>query len=76
MKRRLAIITSHPIQYNVPLFALIAQEPNIELMVFYTWGEKSLGAKYDPDFKKKIEWDIPLLEGYNYKFIKNKSSLY
>jgi glycosyltransferase involved in cell wall biosynthesis len=74
MKRRLAIITSHPIQYNAPLFELIAQEPDIELMVFYTWGESCLGEKYDPDFGKVIEWDIPLLEGYNYTFIKNTSS--
>ena len=74
MKRRLAIITSHPIQYNAPLFELIAKEPNIELMVFYTWGESCLGEKYDPDFGKVIEWDIPLLEVYNYTFVKNTSS--
>ena len=74
MKRRLAIITSHPIQYNAPLFALMAKEPNIELIVFYTWGESCLGEKYDPDFGKVIEWDIPLLEGYNYTFVNNTSS--
>jgi glycosyltransferase involved in cell wall biosynthesis len=74
MKRRLAIISSHPIQYNAPFFALLAKEPNIELMVFYTWGESSLGEKYDPDFGKVIEWDIPLLEGYNYTFVNNTSS--
>jgi glycosyltransferase involved in cell wall biosynthesis len=73
MKRRLAIISSHPIQYNAPLFALMAKEPDIELMVFYTWGETCLGKKYDPDFGKVIEWDIPLLEGYNYTFVNNTS---
>jgi glycosyltransferase involved in cell wall biosynthesis len=71
--KKIALITSHPIQYNAPLFALIAKEPEIELMVFYTWGEAAIGSKYDPDFGKVIEWDIPLLEGYNYKFIKNTS---
>ena len=74
MKSRLAIITSHPIQYNAPLFALLAQETDIELMVFYTWGESCLGEKYDPDFGKVIEWDIPLLDGYNYTFVNNTSS--
>ena len=43
-------------------------------MVFYTWGESCLVEKYDPDFGKVIEWDIPLLEGYNYTFVKNTSS--
>ncbi len=72
--KKLAIVTSHPIQYNAPFFALLAKEPSIDLMVFYTWGEQAMGPKYDPNFKKIIEWDIPLLEGYNYKFIKNTSS--
>jgi glycosyltransferase involved in cell wall biosynthesis len=70
---RIAIITSHPIQYNAPFFALLAQDEAIEVMVFYTWGEQSMGAKYDPDFSKTIEWDIPLLEGYSYTFVQNTS---
>lgn len=71
---KIAIITSHPIQYNAPLFGLLAKEPEINLMVFYTWGEASLGLRYDPDFGKNIEWDLPLLEGYNYTFVTNTSS--
>lgn len=73
MAKKIALITSHPIQYNAPLFELMANEPVIDLMVFYTWGEGALGPKYDPDFGKEIEWDIPLLEGYNYTFLKNTS---
>ena len=71
MVKKIAIISSHPIQYNAPLFALMAKDPEIDLMVFYTWGEAALGPKYDPDFDKEIEWDIPLLDGYNYTFLKN-----
>ena len=71
--KRVAILSSHPIQYNAPLFALIAKEEEIELMVFYTWGERSMGAKFDPDFGKTIEWDIPLLDGYAYTFAQNTS---
>ena len=71
--KKIAIISSHPIQYNAPFFALLAKQPEIELVVFYTWGEASLGPRFDPDFGKEIEWDIPLLEGYNYNFLKNTS---
>lgn len=71
--KKIAIISSHPIQYNAPLFALMAKEPEIDLMVFYTWGDAALGPKYDPDFGKEISWDIPLLDGYKYKFLKNTS---
>ena len=66
--KRLAIITTHPIQYNVPWFRKLAAEPGIEVRVFYTWhadGE----ARYDPDFQRNIAWDIPLLEGYNYSLV-------
>jgi glycosyltransferase involved in cell wall biosynthesis len=71
--KKLAIITSHPIQYNAPLFQLLAKDSNLNLMVFYTSGEASIGKIYDPEFGKLIDWNIPLLEGYNFRFIKNIS---
>ena len=30
--------------------------------------------KYDPDFKQQVEWDIPLLDHYDYVFLNNTSS--
>ena len=69
--KKLAIISSHPIQYNAPLFALMAENGLFELKVFYTWGEESIKPKYDPDFDRVVEWDIPLLNGYQYQFVKN-----
>lgn len=33
-----------------------------------------LNDKYDPGFEKKIAWDIPLLEGYEYEFVSNRST--
>jgi glycosyltransferase involved in cell wall biosynthesis len=70
---KLAILSTHPIQYNAPLFALMTECGLFELRVFYTWGEKSINSKYDPDFGRVVEWDIPLLEGYQYQFVKNSS---
>lgn len=74
MKKRLAIITSHPIQYNAPLFKLLAERDVIAIKVFYTWGEAVLKDKFDPGFGKTISWDIPLLEGYDHTFVKNISA--
>ncbi len=71
MKKRLAIITTHPIQYNAPLYALLAKRGIIDIRVFYTWGEAVLEKKYDPGFNKTVSWDIPLLEGYDHCFVKN-----
>lgn len=72
--KRLAIITSHPIQYNAPLFKLLAQQTSFQTKVFYTWGQTKSGAVYDPDFRQTFSWDIPLLDGYDYEFIENTSS--
>jgi glycosyltransferase involved in cell wall biosynthesis len=70
--RKLAIITTHPIQYYAPVFQLLHQRQQISIKVFYTWGESVLN-KYDPGFKKNVEWDIPLLNGYPYEWVRNTS---
>jgi glycosyltransferase involved in cell wall biosynthesis len=69
--RKLAIITTHPIQYNAPLFEMLSQREIIKIKVFYTWGADVIEDKYDPGFKKNINWDIPLLNGYEYQFVEN-----
>lgn len=71
--RKLAIITSHPIQYNAPLYRLLTQRNRISLRVFYTWGQTQQGLVYDPDFKREFKWDIPLLDGYEHEFVENVS---
>jgi glycosyltransferase involved in cell wall biosynthesis len=73
MAYKLAIITTHPVQYNAPFFALLSTRGLVEVKVFYTWGEGVLKEKYDPGFGKVIQWDIPLLQGYDYCFVKNIS---
>ncbi len=41
-----------------------------DLKVFYTIGNTN-SALYDAGFKRTIQWDIPLLEGYKYEFVEN-----
>ncbi|MFQ5964079.1 MAG: glycosyltransferase family 4 protein [Candidatus Scalinduaceae bacterium] len=69
-KYRLAILTSHPIQYQAPLFCKLAAHPNIDLMV-YLYSNYGVTEKIDPGFGVAYKWDIPLLDGYNYKFLQN-----
>ncbi len=72
--KRLAIITTHPIQYYAPLFKLLTERRKIQIKVFYTWGEKGNGKLFDPGFGKLRQWDVPLLDGYDYEFVNNISS--
>jgi glycosyltransferase involved in cell wall biosynthesis len=67
---RLAIITTHPIQYYAAIFQLMAKQ--IDVKVFYTWGN-GVQEKFDPGFGKIISWDIPLLNGYHYQWMENTS---
>lgn len=70
---KLAIVTTHPIQYNAPLFRKLAENGKVQILVYYTWGKGSMD-KHDPGFGKQISWDVPLLEGYPYVFVNNTSS--
>jgi glycosyltransferase involved in cell wall biosynthesis len=68
--KKLAIISTHPIQYYAPVFRLLSQRQKIEIKVFYTLGIQNT-SKYDPGFGKTVSWDIPLLDGYPYEWANN-----
>jgi len=70
--KKIAIVTTHPIQYYAPWFKLLAERKNVDVKVFYTWSQAAEDVK-DKTFGKTIKWDIPLLEGYTYEFIENIS---
>lgn len=70
-KSNIAIITTHPIQYQAPLFRAIAKEQDIELTVFFGSKHGVDADKIDPGFGKAFAWDIPLLDGYRHVFLKN-----
>ena len=59
---------SHPIQYQAPLLRRIAQEPDIDLTVFFGSDYSVRGYK-DAGFGVEVKWDVPLLEGYRSEFL-------
>lgn len=70
-KLRLAVVSTHPIQYLAPLFKCLASSSGIVPRVFYTWSQTDANAVTDKEFGRSIQWDIPLLEGYDYVFVEN-----
>lgn len=64
------IFQSHPIQYFSPLYQEMAK--SIEMEVVY-YSDTSLQPSFDKGFGQTIQWDIPLLEGYQYSILKNFS---
>src|SRR5271165_1736826 len=65
---RLGYLVSHPIQYQAPMLRHIARDPDIDLTVFYM-SDMSVEGFYDPHFKVRVKWDIPLLGGYRHAFL-------
>ena len=65
---RLAYLASHPIQYQAPLLRRIAEEPDVDLTVFYG-SDFSVRGYLDEGFGVGVKWDIPLLDGYRHEFL-------
>lgn len=67
---RLAVVNSHPIQYFAPLYRRLAMEPSIDLTVYYC-SRAGVDEYIDNEFGRTVRWDVPLLDGYEYKFLPN-----
>ena len=65
---RLAVVTTHPVQYYAPLFRRLAERGRIEPHVFYGWAGPSGTGAIDQGFGAAVAWDVPLLEGYAHTF--------
>ncbi len=70
MPYRVAIVTTHPIQYQAPWFRAMAVHPELDLQVFFC-HHATPGQQADAGFGVEFDWDVPLLEGYRYRFLKN-----
>jgi glycosyltransferase involved in cell wall biosynthesis len=65
---RLAVLTSHPIQYQAPLFRALAKQ--VELVVFF--GHSATPSdQANAGFGVSFEWDVDLLEGHEHRFLTN-----
>lgn len=65
----LAILTTHPIQYQVPLWKALAQDGRIPFEVWYL-SNHGTTPTFDIQFGKTFAWDIDTLSGYSHRFLK------
>ncbi len=64
-------INSHPIQYFAPMYKYM-NEQGIKTKAWYC-SDESVKGGFDNQFGTQVKWDIPLLDGYEYRFFKNHS---
>ncbi len=66
---KLGIVATHPIQYQVPWYRALADRNGIDLKVYYALlpTAEQQGVGFDTSF----DWDLPLLDGYDWKQLPN-----
>ena len=70
MLKRLAILTTHPIQYHGPWFRSLASEPGLSIEVLYCHNATAR-EQAQAGFGVEFDWDVSLLEGYPHRFLRN-----
>lgn len=68
----LAILSTHPIQYQVPLWQALAKAGSVPFEVWYLTAHGT-EPSYDRQFDKSFAWDLDVLSGYPYRFLKVNS---
>ena len=63
--KRLAVITTHPQYYQVPIFQKIKKKKLFNLDVYYASDEGGKISNYN-ELGRKIIWDTPLLKSHDY----------
>ena len=67
---RLAIVTTHPVQYYAPLFRELARL--VDLTVFYGY-QPGPADQAKAGFGVGFEWDVDLHSGYRSRFLENRA---
>ena len=66
--RRLAVVASHPVQYQAPWFRALAEV--CDLTVYYC-HRQTAEQQGSAGFGHAFEWDVPLLDGYRFEWLNN-----
>jgi glycosyltransferase involved in cell wall biosynthesis len=64
----LAIVTTHPIQYQTPIWRALAADGRVPFEVWYL-TRHGVEASLDREFGATFRWDIDTLSGYPYRFL-------
>lgn len=68
---RIGILTSHPIQYQAPLFRALA--PRADIAVFFA-HRATPEQQAKAGFGVPFDWDVDLLSGYAHRFLENRAA--
>lgn len=67
--KKIGILVTHPVQYLSVLFRELAKSSDLTVYYCLNPDQRQQGN----DFGVNFNWDVPLLQGYRYKFLNNIS---
>lgn len=70
---RLCVVVSHPIQYQAPLYRLLAESDAVSPIVCFLSDHGTADDTYDAGFGGPVNFGIPLLSGYEHVFVPNRA---
>lgn len=71
-KLKLAVVSTHPIQYHTPIFRSLENSKLLKLKVFFGC-KHGLVDSIDKDFLVSFKWDYDITKGFKYQFLSNLS---
>ncbi len=66
------MVASHVVQYSTSSYRKIAEDPRLDLLVAFC-SMQGAESHIDPEFGVKVAWDVPLLDGYPWVLLPNRS---
>jgi glycosyltransferase involved in cell wall biosynthesis len=69
---RLGVVFTHPTQHHGPLWRKLSEQPGLSIKVLYLSDENQGGGDRDLGSSSQA-WDVDLLSGYEYEYLKDLS---
>jgi hypothetical protein len=66
---RIGFLTTHPIQYQAPVFRVLAHDPDVDFTALFAMLPDA--QQQGDGFGVGFQWDLPLTEGYDYEVLHN-----
>ena len=68
---RVAVVTTHPIQYQVPWLRRLSTREGVDLQVYFAMIPDAV--EQGREFGVAFAWDLPLLDGYSCRVLENRA---
>jgi glycosyltransferase involved in cell wall biosynthesis len=69
----IVFIHTHPVQYQVPIYRLLNSREDVKVTALF-FSDHSVKGGNDRGFGQAVKGDVPMLEGYDHRFLKNEGA--